>query len=125
MSGEPDTGRIAQPLVAPGNLRGIGVHAARLGKRAVNHGDEGSVAAAVIEEAPAGVGRRECARHVEPAAMAPGDDAAAGEDLLAGIVPTGKAIRLWGVGVISRETTAAIRRTARASAAPVRTAGAS
>ena len=90
--------QIAEAGAAGGDLIGLHVHAARRGEAVVDHRDEGPVAAAVVEQAPPGAAGREPARQVEPAPVAPGDEAVRTVDLLAGVVAVGDA--RVGAGVI-------------------------
>ena len=67
-----------QPSPAVAQLLDVDVGANRFAKEIVRERDEGSVAAAVIEQRPAGARRGELARQRKPAAMTPGNDRVAG-----------------------------------------------
>ena len=83
---EPHSRQLTQTRRTFRDVSRIDVHAMRLAEVGVDHGDERSVATAVVKQTAAGPSGDNPPRQIEPAAVAPGDDAAAAEDLLPGIV---------------------------------------
>ena len=99
---EPHARQVPEPRLALRELRGIHVHPYRLGEVAVRHGDKGAVAAPVVEQSSASVGRHEPQGEIKPAAMAPGDDAAAAVNLFARVVARTQQIVRGGHGSFFR-----------------------
>ena len=98
--GEAEIGVGGEPGPAVADLGGVDVGAEAVADAAGGQGEEGAVAAAVVEH-PAGRRAQEPQARLEARAVAPGDQAALAADLLAVVVPFGDGIH----GAISRTRT--------------------
>ena len=83
---ERDAGEVPEARGTARELTRLDIGAARGVEARVDHGDERAVAAAVVEQAAPSGTFDESPGEVEPAAVAPRDDAARAEDLFSRVV---------------------------------------